>query len=60
MPLTITDIIILALIFAGLGAIVYFTFRNKKGKSKCHGCPYLKQCQKNKCEKEEVKSSCCK
>lgn len=45
--MTLTDVIGLIIIALVLGVISYFTFRKKKGKSKCHGCPYLKQCTKN-------------
>lgn len=47
MPFTPTDAFLLLLILGSLGVILFISFRNKKGKNKCHGCPYLKACTKN-------------
>lgn len=48
MTFTLTDGIILTIILASLFLIIFFSFKKKKGKSKCSGCPYLKSCTKNK------------
>ncbi len=48
--MTLTDGIVLTVILVCLFLIIFFTFKKKKGKSKCHGCPYLKSCSKNKDE----------
>ena len=48
--MTLTDAIVLSIILVGLFLIIFFTFKTKKGKNKCHGCPYLKSCSKNKDE----------
>lgn len=55
--MTITDIIGLIVIITLLSLILYFSFRNKKVKGKCHGCPYLKQCSKNNtsCNSNKIK-----
>ncbi len=45
--MTLTDGIVLTFIIVFLFLIVFFSFKKKKGKSKCHGCPYLKSCSKN-------------
>lgn len=47
MNITLTDIIGLIIILAVLGVIIYFTIKSKKGKGKCCGCPYAKQCTKS-------------
>jgi hypothetical protein len=45
--MTLTDAIVLTLILISLSLIVFFSLKKKKGKNKCHGCPYLKSCSKN-------------
>lgn len=51
--MTFTDFIILAIVFSIIGLIIFFRFKGRKNKNKCHGCPYLKACEKNTCEKEK-------
>ena len=41
------DIIILALVIIIAGLIIYFTFIKDKD-NPCKGCPYCKNCDKNK------------
>lgn len=55
--MTLTDIIGLIIILIGLILIIYFSFKSKKVKGKCHGCPYLKQCTKNNnnCNVDKIK-----
>ena len=55
--MTLTDGIVLTFIIGFLFLIVFFSFKKKKGKSKCHGCPYLKSCSKNeqRCDSHQDK-----
>ena len=50
---TLTDGIILSIIIVIFCLICVFTFKGKKSKNKCHGCPYLKTCEKNNCSKND-------
>lgn len=55
MTFTLTDGILLSIILICFGLILFFTFKKKKKYGKCHGCPYLKTCTKNTCNKENNK-----
>lgn len=46
--ITLTDVFLLLIIIALLGSVVYFSFIKKSNKDKCKGCPYMKDCTKNK------------
>ncbi len=39
-----TDIIIIVILAALIGGIVYYLYRCKKRGDACIGCPYAKQC----------------
>ena len=39
-----TDIIIIAVLLAIVGAVVAYIIKAKKSGQKCIGCPYSKQC----------------
>lgn len=51
MPLNpiLANIIIIAILAAILGGIVYYLYRAKKRGESCIGCPYAKQCSDRKC-----------
>ncbi len=49
--MTFTDFVILAIVFSIIGLIIFFRVKGNKSKNKCHGCPYLKTCEKNTCQK---------
>lgn len=43
------NIIIILIVAAIVGAIVYYLYKCRKRGDTCIGCPYAKQCQKGKC-----------
>ncbi len=47
-----TDIIIIAVIIAIVGAAAFYIYREKKKGAKCIGCPYSKECNKGNCNKK--------
>ena len=54
----LTDIIVLLIVAAVIGAICFYLWRQKKKGVKCIGCPYAKECggkcgRCNTSEKEE-------
>lgn len=53
MPLDpiLANIIIIAVLAAIVGGIVYYLYRAKKRGENCIGCPYSKTCNKN-CQKK--------
>lgn len=46
------DVIIILLLLIVVGTIFYFSFKNRK-KGYCRGCPFCKECNKNKCLKDK-------
>lgn len=51
MPLNpvLANVIIIAVLAAIIGGIVFYLYRAKKRGDKCIGCPYSKQCTDKKC-----------
>ncbi|MGN1110550.1 MAG: FeoB-associated Cys-rich membrane protein [Oscillospiraceae bacterium] len=54
MPLNpiLANVIIIAVLAAIVGGIVYYLYRAKKRGDKCIGCPYSKQCSSHNCQKK--------
>ncbi len=48
------DIIIAVIILIIVGGAVYYIYRAKKDGQKCIGCPYSKECGKEKCSCQSV------
>ena len=44
-----TDIIVIAVIVAIIGAVTFYIVRQKKKGCKCIGCPYAKECSQKGC-----------
>lgn len=51
MPLNpvLANVIIIAVLAAIVGGIVFYLYRAKKRGDKCIGCPYSKQCTDKNC-----------
>ncbi|MGN0682727.1 MAG: FeoB-associated Cys-rich membrane protein [Oscillospiraceae bacterium] len=54
MPLNpvLANVIIIAVLAAIVGGVVYYLYRAKKRGDKCIGCPYSKQCSNHNCQKK--------
>ena len=52
--LNVTDIIVIIIIAAIIGAISFYLYRQKKNGAKCIGCPYSKECS-GKCGMKDDK-----
>ena len=48
--MSVADIILIIILFIVVSVIVYFSFVKHRG-DKCYGCPYMRSCNKDKCEK---------
>ena len=42
------NIIVIVLLIAIVGGIIFYLYRAKKSGQKCIGCPYAKECAKKK------------
>ena len=45
------NIIVIVILIAIVGGIVFYLYRAKKSGQKCIGCPYAKECAKKKAGK---------
>ena len=47
--MTVTDIIIVAVVALVVGLAAFYVYRSKKNGQRCVGCPYAGTCGKNAC-----------